>query len=151
MAAGGRILLADDSANDVELALAALGECDLAASVDVVRDGAEAWDYLQRTGAYQGRQGDPVVVVLDVKMPKLDGIEVLRRMRSTEELRAMPAVMLTSSREERDIVASYGLGVNAYVVKPVAFESFREVVGLLGRFWGLVNEPPPSARSGGRA
>ena len=139
-----RILLAEDSANDIELTLAALEEHNLANGVDVVRDGAEAWDYLVRQGSYAKRTtGLPVVVLLDLKMPKVDGHEVLRRMRSDESLRTVPVVMLTSSREECDLVKSYRLGVNAYVVKPVDFSEFIGAVRNLGLFWAVLNEPPP--------
>jgi CheY-like chemotaxis protein len=139
-----RVLLAEDNAKDIELTLAALDENHLANDVVVVRDGAEAWDYLSRKGRYSNRPpGSPVVVLLDLKMPKVDGLEVLRRMRADETLRTVPVVMLTSSREERDLVQSYGLGVNAYVVKPVDFEEFMTCVKSLGLFWAVLNEPPP--------
>lgn len=141
-----RILLAEDSAHDVELTLAALGEYHLANEVDVVRDGAEAWDYLCRRGRYQGRPDvNPAVVLLDIKMPKMDGLEVLRRMRSDEKLSAIPVVMLTSSREESDISHSYQMRANAYVVKPVAFQEFVDAVKALGLFWAVLNEPPPGS------
>ena len=139
-----RILLAEDDENDVDLTLTALGENNLANEVDVVRDGQEALDYLFRRGAYaQRRLGDPVVLLLDIKMPKLDGVEVLRRVRKDPKLRMLPVVVLTSSREEQDLVRCYELGVNAYVVKPVAFDAFSKAVRELGVFWALVNEPPP--------
>jgi CheY-like chemotaxis protein len=141
-----RILLAEDSAKDVELTLAALEEHHLANEVDTVRDGAEAWDYLQRQGRYAGRpEGFPAVVLLDLKMPKMDGLEVLRRIREDANLRSIPVVMLTSSREERDLIASYRLGVNAYVVKPVDFSEFFSAVKNLGLFWAVLNEPPPAS------
>jgi CheY-like chemotaxis protein len=141
-----RVLLAEDSANDAELTLAALGEHKLANEVVVVRDGAEAWEYLSCTGAFANRPpAAPAFVLLDLKMPKMDGLEVLRRMRSDPALRTVPVVILTSSREERDIVESYDLGVNAYVVKPVGFEEFVSVVGHLGLFWAVVNQPPPGS------
>jgi CheY-like chemotaxis protein len=141
-----RILLAEDSANDVELTLEALSEHRLANAVDVVRDGAEAWDYLTRQGAYASRgPGNPAVVLLDIKMPRMDGLEVLRRMRSDASLRTIPAVILTSSREEKDLITGYELGVNAYVVKPVDFSEFINAVKNLGLFWAVVNEPPPAA------
>jgi CheY-like chemotaxis protein len=140
-----RILLADDSPQDVELTLAALAEHHLANEVVVVGDGVEAWDYLKRQGAFADRpQGHPGVVLLDLKMPRLDGLEVLRRMREEPELESIPVVMLTSSREERDVVESYALGVNAYVVKPVDFQDFIEAVKSLGLFWAVINQPPPS-------
>jgi CheY-like chemotaxis protein len=139
-----RILLAEDDENDVDLTLTALGENNLANEVDVVHDGQEALDYLFRRGAYaQRRAGDPVVLLLDIKMPKLDGVEVLRQVREDPGLRMLPVVVLTSSREEQDLVRCYELGVNAYVVKPVAFDEFSKAVRELGVFWALVNEPPP--------
>jgi CheY-like chemotaxis protein len=139
-----KILLAEDNPNDVELVLMALDDHRLVNEVVVVRDGAEALDYLYRRGQYADRQqGNPVVVLLDLKMPKVDGLEVLRQVRSDSELKAIPIVILTSSREEQDVVESYHLGVNAYVVKPVAFNTFLTVVRQLGLFWVLINEPPP--------
>jgi CheY-like chemotaxis protein len=139
-----RVLLAEDNAKDVELTLAALEEYHLANDVVVVRDGAEAWDYLCREGNFARRPpGSPAVVLLDLKMPKVDGLEVLRRMKAHEVLRTIPVVMLTSSREEKDLVESYRLGVNAYVVKPVAFDDFMRSVKSLGLFWAVLNEPPP--------
>ena len=141
-----RILLADDSVNDVELTLEALAEHRLANAVDVVRDGAEAWDFLTRQGQYASRNpGNPAVVLLDIKMPKMDGLEVLRRMRADATLHTIPAVILTSSREERDLAKGYELGVNAYVVKPVDFKDFIEAIRSLGLFWAVINEPPPAA------
>jgi CheY-like chemotaxis protein len=139
-----RVLLAEDNLKDIELTLAALDEHNLANEVVVVRDGAEAWDYLCREGRYADRPpGSPAVVLLDLKMPRIDGLEVLRRMKASETLRSIPVVMLTSSREERDLVESYRLGVNAYVVKPVAFDRFIGAVKNLGLFWAVYNEPPP--------
>lgn len=139
-----RVLLAEDNAKDVELTLAALEENHLANDVVVVRDGAEALEYLCREGRYAERPpGSPAVVLLDLKMPKVDGLEVLRRMRADDTLRTVPVVMLTSSREEKDLIESYRLGVNAYVVKPVAFEAFMQSVKSLGLFWAVLNEPPP--------
>jgi CheY-like chemotaxis protein len=141
-----RILLAEDETNDVELALAALAEHHLANEVVVVRDGVEALDYLFSRGAFAGRaNGNPAVVLLDIKMPKMDGIDVLKRMRADEKLHRIPVVMLTSSREERDVVESYSLGVNAYVVKPVTFREFIEAVKNLALFWAVMNEPPPGS------
>lgn len=147
-----RILLAEDNPHDVELTLAALGEHNLANEVVVVRDGAEAIDYLRRQGAHAGRpDGLPAVVLLDLKMPRVDGLEVLRHMKSDPALKHVPVVMLTSSREEQDVVRSYESGVNAYVVKPVDFDQFVEAVKQLGFFWAVLNEPPPgSARQGNR-
>ena len=141
-----RILLADDSAQDVELTLAALEEHHLANEVVVVRDGAEALEYLQREGRFAGLPAaNPGVVLLDLKMPKMDGLEVLRRMRADKRFETIPVVMLTSSREERDVIESYSLGVNAYVVKPVGFQEFVDAVKSLGLFWAVVNEPPPGS------
>jgi len=145
-----RILLAEDNEHDVELTLSALSENRLANEVVVVRDGAEALDYLYRRGQYQQREeGNPVVVLLDLKMPKVDGLEVLRRVKQDDALRQIPVVMLTSSREENDLVESYRLGVNAYVVKPVEFNRFVQAVRELGVFWAVINEAPPgSVRKG---
>ena len=145
-----RILLAEDNEHDVELTLNALAENRLANEVVVVRDGAEALDYLYRRGGYRLREeGNPVVLLLDLKMPKVDGLEVLRQVKQDDALRQMPVVMLTSSREERDLVESYRLGVNAYVVKPVEFSRFVEAVRELGVFWAVINEAPPgSVRKG---
>ena len=141
-----RILLAEDCANDVELALTALSEHRLANKVVVVSDGVEAVDYLERRGQFAGRPGgNPAVVLLDIKMPKLDGLEVLRHMKSNDNLRTVPVVMLTSSREEQDLIESYRLGVNAYVVKPVGFREFIDAVKNLGLFWAVLNEPPPGS------
>ena len=139
------ILLAEDNANDIELTLAALRENRLVNDVAVVRDGAQALDYLYRRNAFEGRAGGtPAVLLLDLKMPKVDGLEVLRQLKGDPDLRAMPIVVLTSSREERDLVRSYHLGVNAYVVKPVAFHDFVDAIKMLGGFWAVINEPPPS-------
>jgi len=139
-----RILLAEDNENDAELTLTALGENNLANEVVLVRDGAEAWDFLCGEGTFAGRNGgNPAVVLLDLKMPKVDGLELLRRMRKDARFQAIPVVVLTSSREESDIVQSYRLGVNAFVVKPVAFEEFVEAVKNLGLFWAVLNQPPP--------
>jgi CheY-like chemotaxis protein len=141
-----RILLAEDNENDIELTLKALAVFNLADDVEVTRDGAETLDYLYRRGTYKSRPpGNPVVVLLDLKMPKVDGMEVVRQMKGDELLKSIPVVMLTSSREEKDVAASYTLGVNAYVVKPVAFQEFVESVRKVGVFWGLVNIPPPGS------
>jgi len=143
----GTILYAEDDERDIELTMEALGEHNLANSVKVVRDGEEALDWLYRRGAYEGRVGeDPVLILLDIKMPKVDGLQVLRQIRSDARLKTIPVVMLTSSREERDLLESYQLGVNAYVVKPVEFEKFLEAVKEIGLFWMLLNEPPPRYR-----
>lgn len=144
------ILLVEDSPKDVELTLAALEQCQLANSVIIVRDGAEALDYLYARGAFQNRAtGDPAVVLLDLKLPKVDGLEVLEKIKSDALLRQTPVVMLTSSREERDLVRSYSLGVNAFVVKPVGFDQFFEAIRDLGMFWAVLNEPPPRGPNGG--
>jgi CheY-like chemotaxis protein len=141
-----KILLAEDDPKDVELTLTALEEHNLANKVVVARDGAEALDYLYRRGQFADRpDGQPVVVLLDLKMPRVDGLEVLRQVKGDPELRTIPIVILTSSRQEQDIIESYDLGVNAYVVKPVAFDNFVDVVRQLGLFWVLTNEAPPGA------
>ena len=139
-----RILLAEDSARDVELTLEALSQHNLANEVMIVEDGVEALDYLFRRGKYAMRDDlPPAVVLLDIKMPKMSGIEVLREIRAAPEFKSLPVVMLTSSREERDIVESYNLGINAYVVKPVDFQEFIDAVKTLGLFWAVINEPKP--------
>ena len=138
------ILLVEDSPKDVELTLAALERCQLANAVVVARDGAEALDYLHGSGKFASREaGEPAVVLLDLKLPKVDGLEVLEEIKNDPKLRHTPVVMLTSSREERDLVRSYQLGVNAFVVKPVGFEQFFEAIQDLGMFWAVLNEPPP--------
>ena len=140
------ILLAEDNPNDVELTLAAFQNANLANEVVVVGDGAEALDYLRGKGRYAGRSTPaPALAVLDIKMPRVDGLEALRQIRADPALRLIPVVMLTSSREESDLLSSYNLGANAFVVKPVEFEQFLEAVGRLGVFWALLNEPPPGA------
>ena len=137
------VLLAEDNPNDVELTLAALAELNLANHVVVVKDGVEALDYLNRRGKFADRKNnDPVVVLLDLKMPKIDGLEVLREVKRDEALNHIPIVILTSSREESDLIESYHLGVNAYVVKPVEFDKFLEAIRNIGLFWVLTNEPP---------
>jgi two-component system response regulator len=139
-----RILLAEDSPQDVEMTLAAMEEHHLANEVVVVSNGAEALDYLYGRGKFANHgNGTPVVVLLDLKMPKVDGLEVLRQLKNDPELRRIPVVMMTSSREEQDLVRSYDLGVNAYVVKPVDFQQFINSVRHLSCFWALINEPPP--------
>jgi CheY-like chemotaxis protein len=139
------ILLAEDDANDVELTLAALKTNRVLNEVAVTRDGADTLDYLWRRNKYANRSGgNPVLMLLDLKMPKVDGLEVLRQVKSDAHFKLIPTVVLTSSREEQDVVRSYDLGVNAYVVKPVDFQDFVEAVKLLGGFWAVVNEPPPS-------
>jgi CheY-like chemotaxis protein len=139
-----RILLVEDNSKDVELTLIALEESNLANEVFVLRNGVEALDYLLRQGQFANRpDGLPAVVLLDLKMPKVDGLEVLRQMKGHPELKHVPVVMMTSSREEQDLVRSYQLGVNAYVVKPVDFQQFVDSVKQLGLFWAVINEPPP--------
>jgi CheY-like chemotaxis protein len=140
-----KIVIAEDNANDAELTLAALRENRISNELVLVRDGAEALDYLYCRSRYAGRrEGNPALVVLDLKMPKVDGIEVLRQVKADPALKKIPVVILTSSREESDLVRSYELGVNAYVVKPVVFNEFVDAVKLLGGFWAVVNEPPPA-------
>lgn len=143
------ILLVEDNPKDAELTMAALARCQLANDVNHVRDGVEALDYLRCEGAYQGaNHGGPVVVLLDLKLPKLNGLEVLEQVRNDPELRSTPVVMLTSSREESDLLRSYELGVNAFVVKPVDFKEFFEAIQGLGMFWGITNQPPPLRSNG---
>ena len=138
------ILLVDDSERDTELALDALSQNNIANCVVALRDGAEALDYLYRRGPFAGRTSEqPAVVLLDLKMPKVDGIEVLRQIKGDPLLKTIPVVVLTSSREEQDLITSYELGVNAYIVKPVQFKEFIKAVKLVGAFWAVVNEPPP--------
>jgi two-component system response regulator len=141
-----RILLVDDSPRDTELALKALDGHHLANEVVALRDGVEALDYLYRRGEFAGRpDGDPAVILLDLKMPKVDGIEVLRQIKADPALKMIPVVVMTSSREEQDLLKSYQLGVNAYVVKPVNFQRFVEAVEQVGAFWAVINEPPPGS------
>ena len=138
------ILYAEDNPRDVELTLEALGDHNLANNVIVVRDGVETMDYLRREGKYsQRRPGNPAVLLLDIKMPRMDGIEVLKTIRGDDSLKMLPVVMLSSSREEQDLIKSYELGVNAYVVKPVDFKEFIEAVKQVGVFWAVINEVPP--------
>ena len=139
------ILLAEDSEADAEMTMRALQRNNLANHLVWVKDGAEALDFIFRRGAYAQRpEGAPKLVLLDLKMPKVDGIEVLRQVKSNEQTRTIPVVMLTSSAEERDIVASYSLGVNSYIVKPVDFASFVDEVAKAGCYWVLVNRLPGS-------
>ena len=141
-----RILLVEDDPNDAELALEALAEYHLANEVLHLRDGAEALDYLYRRGAFTARGDDqPSVVLLDLKMPKVDGMEVLQRIKADPDLMRIPVVIMTSSKEEKDMVNGYGFGANAYIVKPVQFQSFVEAVKCVGAFWALLNEPPPGS------
>jgi CheY-like chemotaxis protein len=138
-----RILLVEDDPQDVELTLEALGEHSLAGGVVVARDGAEALDYIHKHGAFCERQGGyPRFILLDLNMPKLDGVEVARRLKGNLQTQSIPVVILTSSREPCDLDACYACGVNAYVVKPVQFQDFLDAVRQLARFWGVLNEPP---------
>ncbi len=140
---GKRILLVEDNENDLELTMMALESSRLAHDVQIARDGEQALEYLERRGAYIDRPDlDPAVVLLDLKLPKIDGLEVLERMRVHPKLKTVPVVMLSSSCEERDIARSYELGVNAYVVKPVDFEQFSNAIKELAQFWAIVNQPP---------
>ena len=140
------ILLVEDNPKDLELTLVALERSQLANEVIVMRDGAEALDYLLRRGAHADRaEGNPAVLLLDLKLPKVDGLEVLKMVRETAELRSIPTVMLTSSKEEPDLERAYSLGVNAYVVKPVEFKEFVSAISDLGIFWAVLNEPPPGS------
>jgi len=141
-----RILMVEDDPRDVELTLTALEEHNLANEVVVSRDGGEALDYLYSRGQYAGRtNGNPAVILLDLKLPRVNGVEVLQQIRSDERLRMIPVVVLTSSHEEKDMLASYSLGVNAYVVKPVDFHEFVNAVKELGMFWAIINQPPPGS------
>ena len=142
----GRILMVEDDPKDVELTLTALEEYNLANEVIVTHDGEQALDYLHCRGEYKTRSsGHPAVMLLDLKLPKVDGLEVLKQIKSDGELRMIPVVVLTSSKEEKDMVASYQLGVNAYVVKPVDFHEFVNAIKELGVFWAVINEPPPGS------
>jgi len=146
MAGLGRILIVEDDPNDVELTLTALEEYNLANEVVITRDGQQALDYLHCRGEFDSRSGDnPAVMLLDLKLPKVDGLEVLQQIKSDERLKLVPVVVLTSSREEKDMVRSYKLGVNAYVVKPVDFHEFVNAIKELGVFWAVINEPPPGS------
>jgi CheY-like chemotaxis protein len=142
----GRILMVEDDPKDVELTLTALDEYNLANEVVVTRDGAEALDYLHCRGNFAARSNEnPAVMLLDLKFPKVDGLEVLQQVKSDEKLKIIPVVVLTSSHEEKDMVASYRLGVNAYVVKPVDFHEFVNAIKELGVFWAVINAPPPGS------
>lgn len=142
-----KILLAEDNPKDVELTIEALSDSNLANRVVVVRDGVETLEYLRCEGQYSGREPElPSVLLLDIKMPRKDGIEVLKEIRSDPDLKLLPVVMLTSSREDKDLLNSYYFGVNAYVVKPVNFGGFIDAIKQLGIFWGLINELPPNLR-----
>jgi len=146
MSAFARILMVEDDPRDVELTLTALDEHNLVNEVVVARDGKEALDYLHCRGKYAGRPGEnPAVILLDLKLPKVNGMEVLEQIRADERLRMIPVVVLTSSHEDKDMLASYRLGVNAYVVKPVEFHEFVNAVKELGMFWAIINQPPPGS------
>src|SRR5215475_13547985 len=142
----GRILLVEDDPKDTELTMTSLEEYNLSNEVVVASDGEESLDYLYYRGKFQRRSGDnPAVLLLDLKLPKVDGLEVLKTIKQDDKLKMIPVVVLTSSREERDMVASYKLGVNAYVVKPVDFHEFVNAIKELGVFWAIINEPPPGS------
>jgi CheY-like chemotaxis protein len=143
------ILLAEDDPKSAELALIALDEHRLANEVVVVEDGEQALDYLFRREKFADRpEGNPAVVLLDLKMPKVDGLEVLRAIRADKHLHLLPVVILTASREQRDLVESYNLGINAYVVKPINFQEFVKAVSEIGLFWAIINEQPPGSVKG---
>ena len=140
------ILLAEDDPQDIELTINALSENNLANNVMVVRDGVEALDYLYRRAGFADRpDGNPILILLDLKMPRMDGIEVLKQLKSDAKMHNIPIVILTSSRESQDMETCYELGVNAYVVKPVKFVDFIEAIKQIGIFWALINEPPPES------
>lgn len=142
----GRILMVEDDPKDVELSLTALEEYNLANEVVVARDGVEALDYLYCRGQFETRaRENPAVMLLDLKLPNIDGLEVLTQIKSDPNLKMIPVVVLTSSKEEKDMIASYKLGVNAYVVKPVDFHEFVNAIRELGVFWAVINEPPPGS------
>jgi CheY-like chemotaxis protein len=142
-----RILIVDDSPKDVEHTIAALAEKNLANQVDVAEDGEEALDYLYKRGKFAARgMGNPAIILLDIKMPKMNGIEVLKQIRSDPKLKLIPVIMVTSSREERDLVESYNLGANAYMVKPVDIAQFIESIKTLGQFWAVINQVPLAAK-----
>ena len=146
MSSLARILLVEDDPRDVELTMTALGEYNLANEVVVARDGEKALDYLYSRGEFSNRSNDnPAVMLLDLKLPKVDGLQVLQQIRFDERLKLIPVVVLTSSHEEKDMMRSYSLGVNAYVVKPVDFHEFVNAIKELGVFWAVINEPPPGS------
>jgi DNA-binding response OmpR family regulator len=143
MSQNGIILLVEDDPKDVELTLSALADNNIANEIAVTRDGTEALDYLYRRGSYAARaEQDPLLILLDLKLPKVDGLQVLRQLKSDDRLKLIPVVMLTSSNEEKDVIRSYNLGVNAYVVKPVDFDEFTAAIKQLGLFWTITNRPP---------
>jgi len=138
-----KILIVDDSPKDVELAIAALAEKNLANEVIVAEDGVEALDYLYKRGKFNDMIGDPAVILLDIKMPRMNGIEVLKHLRADPKFKLIPVIMVTSSREERDLVESYKLGANSYVVKPVDVLQFIDAIKIMGQYWAVINQPPP--------
>jgi len=142
-----RILIVDDSPKDVELVIAALAEKNLANEVAVAEDGVEALDYLYKRGKFENVGGPPTVILLDIKMPKMNGIEVLKHIRSDPKLKLIPVVMVTSSREEKDLIESYRLGANSYIVKPVDIVQFFDAIKALGQYWAVINQPPPVHKS----
>ena len=145
-----RILIVDDSPRDVELTIAALSEKNLVNKIVVAEDGEEALDYLYKKGKFAGDEnGIPAVILLDIKMPKMDGIEVLKHIRSEPKFKMIPVIMVTSSREEKDLVESYKLGANSYVVKPIDIAQFIDAIKVLGQYWAVINQPPPSRRMSG--
>jgi CheY-like chemotaxis protein len=147
-AAQHMILLVEDNPDDEALTRRALAKNNIQNEVQVAHDGAEALDFLLGTGAHAGRPIAPEVILLDLKLPKVDGLEVLRRIRADDRTRLLPVVILTSSREERDLISGYGLGANSYIRKPVDFQQFVEAVRQLGLYWLVLNEPPPARRPG---
>ena len=138
-----RILIVDDSPKDVELTISALAENNLANEVIVAEDGEEALDYLYKRGKFVNEKGTPAVILLDIKMPKMDGIEVLKQIRANKKFKLIPIIMVTSSREEKNLVESYELGANSYVVKPIDIVQFIEAIKTLGQFWAIINVPAP--------
>ena len=138
-----RILIVDDSPKDVELAISALSEKNLANEIIVAEDGVEALDFLYKRGKFVNESGDPAVILMDIKMPRMDGIEALRQIRSNPDFRLIPVIMVTSSHEERDLVESYKLGANSYVVKPVDIVQFIDAIKVLGQYWAVINQVPP--------
>jgi len=139
-----KILMVEDSQNDIELILDALSDYNFVNNIEVVRDGEEAMDYLYRRNKFSGRkEGNPIFILLDIKMPRMTGLELLRIIKHDENMKTIPVIMLTSSKEDTDLRECYRLGVNAYVVKPVHFSDFAEAVKKIGKFWAVVNEPPP--------
>lgn len=138
-----KILIVDDSPKDVELTISALAEKNLANEVVVAEDGVEAMDFLYKRGKFSNDHGDPAVILLDIKMPRMNGIEVLKHIRSIEKFKLIPVIMVTSSAEEKDLVESYKLGANSYVVKPIDVAQFLDAIKVLGQYWAIINQPPP--------